>query len=301
MSPPNENEWVPGLAYIVAAGIGGAVLGSRAQSTAVKILTPFAATSATSVYFFHHRNKQRRRHLVVDRTIASSALKQHDEVINRASMLGKNAEARAQKVLDNIVDASLPSSHQSRNEKHPAEIGRKALKSNQRQFEVTPDDLKVDIKVPQKVTTELKEVKKEVNAKVTALKNKTHDVVDDARAAASSAASSVKAAVAHKTTSHKPDPNMVVDRTIASEALKHHDEVVAKGSMVGKNTEERANKVLNSVVDASLPASRQSRHEKHPAEVGRKALASGQRRFEATPDDLAVDTGRSSERREPGL
>jgi hypothetical protein len=73
---------------------------------------------------------QRPRRVSIDKAVASAAIKQHDYVVNHASLLGLNAEDTARKVHENVVDASVPKERQSRNEKHPIELSRRASMSD---------------------------------------------------------------------------------------------------------------------------------------------------------------------------
>ncbi|KAG0021289.1 hypothetical protein BGZ80_002710, partial [Entomortierella chlamydospora] len=68
--------------------------------------------------------------VLVDKAVAKSAVKGHDDLINRAALLGKNAEESALKVHENVVDASVPKERQGRNEKHQVELSRMASQSD---------------------------------------------------------------------------------------------------------------------------------------------------------------------------
>ncbi|KAF9350373.1 hypothetical protein BGX34_001258 [Mortierella sp. NVP85] len=82
------------------------------------------------------------RNVLVDKAVASAAIKGHDDTINRHALLGKNTEETARKVHDNVVDAALPKHRQSPNERHDIEISRQASKSDMRdgQFIVRKTD-----------------------------------------------------------------------------------------------------------------------------------------------------------------
>ncbi|KAF8934221.1 hypothetical protein BGZ58_005843 [Dissophora ornata] len=68
--------------------------------------------------------------IVIDKAVSSAAIKGHDRLINRTSLVGKNAEESAIKVHDNVVDAALPRDRQTPNEKHFLEISRQASQSD---------------------------------------------------------------------------------------------------------------------------------------------------------------------------
>ncbi|KAF8988865.1 hypothetical protein BGZ52_005792 [Haplosporangium bisporale] len=71
------------------------------------------------------------RKLVVDKAVASTAVKQHDATVYRGALLGKpDIEETARKVHENVVDAALPMYRQGRYEKHPIEISRGASQSD---------------------------------------------------------------------------------------------------------------------------------------------------------------------------
>ncbi|GJJ77193.1 hypothetical protein EMPS_09552 [Entomortierella parvispora] len=68
-------------------------------------------------------SKSSGRKIVVDKNLAKAAAKQHDAVINRG---GSQAEGKARKVHENVVDAGLPSNRQGRYEVHKIDISREA-------------------------------------------------------------------------------------------------------------------------------------------------------------------------------
>ncbi|KAF9439321.1 hypothetical protein BGZ76_003851 [Entomortierella beljakovae] len=68
--------------------------------------------------------------VVIDKVVSAAAVKGHDALINRASMVGKNAEETALKVHDNVINAALPARRMSRHEKRPIEISRQASESD---------------------------------------------------------------------------------------------------------------------------------------------------------------------------
>ncbi|KAG0054132.1 hypothetical protein BGZ83_011919 [Gryganskiella cystojenkinii] len=74
-------------------------------------------------------NKGPRKVLVVDKSIATTAVKGHDNTVNRAALMGKNAEETAHKVYNNVIDAALPKERQSRNEIHQISVARRASES----------------------------------------------------------------------------------------------------------------------------------------------------------------------------
>ncbi|KAG0222467.1 hypothetical protein BGX31_009117 [Mortierella sp. GBA43] len=76
------------------------------------------------------RGSLKPRKIVVDKAIASAAIKGHDDLINRDSLMGKNTEETARKVHDNVIDAAVPKHRQSRHETHPIELSRRASQSD---------------------------------------------------------------------------------------------------------------------------------------------------------------------------
>jgi len=97
--------------------------GNNSSSTTEKPATVPTKTETTPT-------TQRPRRVSIDKTVASAAIKQHDRVVNRAALMGLNAEETARKVHENVVDASMPKERQSRHEKHPIEISRRASQSD---------------------------------------------------------------------------------------------------------------------------------------------------------------------------
>jgi len=72
------------------------------------------------------------RKILVDKAVATAAIRQHDQTINRAAMMGKNAEETARKVHENVVDAALPEPRQGRHEIHKIDVSRRASESDYR-------------------------------------------------------------------------------------------------------------------------------------------------------------------------
>ncbi|KAG0054865.1 Sterol 3-beta-glucosyltransferase [Gryganskiella cystojenkinii] len=265
------------------------------------ITTTSTTTTTTKTSGFKPRS------IVVDKNLASTAIKQHDAIINRGAVMGKNTEERARKVHENIVDAGLPVSRQGKNELHTIDISRKAYEQPGKlvatELEHTPerDASRVAIKVKNAATKAKEDISKGVNNAATKAKDDISKGVNDAaskvKKGVHEAASKVKEEVHEatakvekgatkpagtstptitttttttKTSEFKPR-SIVVDKNIASAAIKQHDAIINRGAVMGKNTEERARKVHESIVDAALPASRQGKNELHTIDISRKA------------------------------
>ncbi|KAG0100691.1 hypothetical protein BGZ93_007681 [Podila epicladia] len=101
---------------------------STTTTTTRRVERPRETTTTTTT-----TTESKPHKILVDKAVARSAVKQHDATINRGALLGKeDIEETARKVHENVVDAALPKSRQSRNEEHPIEISRIASESDLR-------------------------------------------------------------------------------------------------------------------------------------------------------------------------
>ncbi|KAI1320908.1 hypothetical protein EDD11_009231 [Mortierella claussenii] len=100
--------------------------------------TKNAALGADTLLTTTSASATKPRIVPVDKSVASTAIKYHDDAVTRGVRLGADHGDRALKVHENVVDASKPVDSQGRNEKHPVEISRLASKSdyNDGKFEV---------------------------------------------------------------------------------------------------------------------------------------------------------------------
>ncbi|KAF9998149.1 hypothetical protein BGZ65_006321, partial [Modicella reniformis] len=101
------------------------------------------------------------RKILVDKAVASAAVKGHDDIINRNPLNTKNIEDTARKVHDNVVDAALPKHRQSRHEKHEIEISRQAAQSDHRDGRFVVRESEDPDTLPQRV--QRKSIKKDIH------------------------------------------------------------------------------------------------------------------------------------------
>ncbi|KAG0293924.1 hypothetical protein BGZ97_005215 [Linnemannia gamsii] len=123
---------------------------------------------------------QRPRRVSVDKAVAKAAIKQHDHVVNQAALMGLNAEETARKVHENVIDASMPEERQSRHEKHPIEISRRAsesdLKDGKYIIKVNPNAK--DDELPERVGGRMHAFKKDFNHGLENLEKRAHMLYD---------------------------------------------------------------------------------------------------------------------------
>ncbi|KAF9907441.1 hypothetical protein EC991_010905 [Linnemannia zychae] len=150
--------------------------GSSAPTTAEKPLTTTSTSASKKTE--PTPSTQRPRRVSVDKTVASAAIKQHDVTVNRAALLGKNAEETARKVHENVVDASLPKERQGRNEKHPLEISRRASESDYRDGKYIVKVTGVEGEIPERVGSRLKAIKRDLHHGLENLEKRAHMVYD---------------------------------------------------------------------------------------------------------------------------
>lgn len=123
---------------------------------------------------------QRPRKVPVDKTVASAAIKQYDHVVNRGAMLGMDTEETARKVHENVVDASMPEERQSRHEKHPIEISRRASQSdlNDGKYIVKVNPDAGDDEVPERVKSRMNAMRKDFDHGLRNLEKRAHMLYD---------------------------------------------------------------------------------------------------------------------------
>lgn len=117
------------------------------------------------------------RRIVVDKAVATAAIRKHDQTINRAAMMGKNAEETARKVHENVVDAALPKRRQSRNEIHKIEVSRRASESDLRDGKFIIREIKSEDEEVERVG-KIKGIKRDLHHGLQNLDKRAHMLYD---------------------------------------------------------------------------------------------------------------------------
>ncbi|KAG0380462.1 hypothetical protein BGX24_008097 [Mortierella sp. AD032] len=146
--------------------------GSTAEKPTTTTSTKTTITTETTP------TTQRPRRVSVDKTVATAAIKQHDVVVNRAALLGMNAEDTARKVHENVVDASMPKERQSRHEKHPIEISRRASQSDYNDGKYIVKMTGAEDEIPERVGGRLSSIKKDLHHGLQNLEKRAHMMYD---------------------------------------------------------------------------------------------------------------------------
>ncbi|KAF9152979.1 hypothetical protein BG015_004340 [Linnemannia schmuckeri] len=152
-------------------GGGSGNSSSDSEKPAISTKTETTTSSTTT---------QRPRRVSVDKTVASAAVKQHDIIVNRAAQMGLNAEETARKVHENVVDASMPKERQSRHEKHPIEISRRASQSdlNDGKYIVKVNPGASDDELPERVSSRMGAIKRDLHHGLQNLEKRAHMLYD---------------------------------------------------------------------------------------------------------------------------
>ncbi|KAF9989569.1 hypothetical protein BGZ75_005887 [Mortierella antarctica] len=117
------------------------------------------------------------RKIVVDKAVASAAIKGHDNVVNREALHGRNAEETARKVHENVIDATVPRHRQGRNEIHKLEVSRQASESDMRDGKFVVRELRSQDEVPQRVRRG-SAIKKDISHGLQNLEKRAHMLYD---------------------------------------------------------------------------------------------------------------------------
>ncbi|KAG0205564.1 hypothetical protein BGX28_002816 [Mortierella sp. GBA30] len=96
-----------------------------------------------------HAGKPRK--ILIDKAVASAAVKGHDNVVNREALHGRNAEDTARKVHKNVIDAAVSRNGQGRQELHKIEVTRQAAASDLRDGQFIVREVKNPDELPQRV------------------------------------------------------------------------------------------------------------------------------------------------------
>ncbi|KAF9125171.1 hypothetical protein BGW39_007610 [Mortierella sp. 14UC] len=121
---------------------------------------------------------QRPRRVSIDKAVASAAIKQHDVTVNRAALLGKNAEETARKVHENVVDASMPKERQGRHERHPIELSRRASESDYNDGKYVVKVTGAEDELPERVGSRLGAMKRDLHHGLENLEKRAHMLYD---------------------------------------------------------------------------------------------------------------------------
>ncbi|KAF9570930.1 hypothetical protein EC968_001179 [Mortierella alpina] len=117
------------------------------------------------------------RKIVVDKAIATAAIKGHDNVVNREALHGRNAEETGRKVHENVIDAALPRHRQGRNEIHKLEVSRQASESDLRDGKFIVREIRSPDDVPERVRRS-SAIKKDISHGLQNLEKRAHMLYD---------------------------------------------------------------------------------------------------------------------------
>lgn len=117
------------------------------------------------------------RKIVVDKAVASAAIKGHDNVVNREALHGRNAEETARKVHENVIDATVPRHRQGRNEIHKLEVSRQASESGVRDGQFVVREIRSQDEVPERVRRG-SGIKKDISHGLQNLEKRAHMLYD---------------------------------------------------------------------------------------------------------------------------
>ncbi|KAG0009386.1 hypothetical protein BGZ81_003416 [Podila clonocystis] len=164
--------WTPTDSVAPKKEVESKIHDATITTTTHRVERPQVTTTTTTT------SESKPRKLVVDKAVASTAVKQHDATINRGAMLGKkDIEETARKVHENVVDAALPPARQSRNEVHPIEISRRASQSDLRDGKyVVRKSTNAD--VPYERVSNASNIKKDIHHGLQNLEKRAHMLYD---------------------------------------------------------------------------------------------------------------------------
>ncbi|KAG0288962.1 hypothetical protein BGZ96_007363 [Linnemannia gamsii] len=310
-SKADQEQLLPGVAYAGAAAVAGTLLVTRVASRTVKILTPLTLAAVTGAYFLPAHYDQL-KHSWIPLKVSHSGENASSTSASLLD-LKRSAENTTfdlgHKTIDTVDDIARQTEASWEDVKRKGENLAGAYKeAGQEHLSKAVEKSVYDTKSwldDQRAEADrlLHETASMITTKVgSSSSNKFHDMPQNAKESAfykettageqpsssrwawwsggstSSPASEKPASTSAKvdipiTTTQRPR-RVSVDKTVASAAIKQHDHIVNRGALLGMNAEETARKVHENVVDASMPRERQSRHEKHPIEISRRASQS---------------------------
>ncbi|KAF9115992.1 hypothetical protein BGX27_005429 [Mortierella sp. AM989] len=257
-----QESWFPGLAYAGAAAIGSAVIvNNAARSMPVKLLTPLAMAAATGAYFLPaHADQFRRTWIPMDLSIKpdESSLSKFNPPVNN---LKQSAQRSTSEMRDMAMDTPprlIPSSMVTpdRMEMSNTMSSTQEMAGFKENLPENPSSSRWSWWKSSYSTTPMN---KETDSKMRTPKRRDSTTTDHT--------------VVIDNTNGKPR-KILVDKAVASAAIKGHDDLINRASLLGRNVEETALKVHENVYDAAVPKRRQSRHEKRPIEISRQASQS---------------------------
>ncbi|KAF9966795.1 hypothetical protein BGZ70_001208 [Mortierella alpina] len=117
------------------------------------------------------------RKIVVDKAVASAAIKGHDNIVNREALHGRNAEETARKVHENVIDATVPRHRQGRHEIHKLEVSRQASESDLRDGQFVVREIRNHDDVPQRIRRG-SGIKKDISHGLQNLEKRAHMLYD---------------------------------------------------------------------------------------------------------------------------
>ncbi|KAF9355105.1 hypothetical protein BGX26_006980 [Mortierella sp. AD094] len=272
----DQESWLPGLAYAGAAAIGGSVLVNGARSMPVKVLTPLALAAATGAYFlpahteqFKHTWVPMRMSSKSDPSLSSSDSSNPNSTIHslKQTVQGVTSEI-GDKVRETIggVPRVIPSTKNNNGMSNQDQASEEMAAFR----ESLPENPSSSRWSWWKGTDTTAPMLKEMDGSMMQAENIIKTAEKPLAAIGSSSSSSN---TVNSSTSSKPH-KVVVDKALASAAVKGHDALINRAALLGKNAEESALKVHENVVDAAMPKHRQGRHEKHQIEISRQASQS---------------------------
>ncbi|KAG0206448.1 hypothetical protein BGX33_007422 [Mortierella sp. NVP41] len=302
----DQEPLLPGIAYAGAAAVGGSILVNRVRNVPVKILTPLALAAVTGSYFLPAHYD------MLKNTWAPVKVSHHGDTTASASLsdLKRSAEDTTfdlgHKTIEAVDDITRQTQASWDDIKHKGEnLAESYKEAGQEHLNKVVDKSVQETKSwldNQKAEADrlLNETASILTAKTAGSShhhNKFHDMTQSAKESAyfketsgeqpsssrwswwsggstATAPDSEQPAPKIKTEKTAVPRKVVVDKAVASAAIKQHDVVVNKAALLGKDAEETARKVHENVIDASMPVERQSRHEKHPIELSRRASQS---------------------------
>ncbi|KAF9198499.1 hypothetical protein BGZ49_000666 [Haplosporangium sp. Z 27] len=278
----DQESWLPGLAYVGAATIGGAVLVNSSRSMPVKVMMPMAVAAATGAYFLPMHTEEIRRTLIPSSTPDKTDLpfyspysSKHSTTIQNLKQTAKDTTSdmgsKVKETMDNVPrmmssgtdNNSIPVQNETTEE---MTVFRGTLPEN-------PSSSRWSWWKSSDTTTG---VSNATMPKKMDMPKMQHENMTEALATplATSALKNIKKSDT-STSAHNKPHKIVIDKTVSSAAIKGHDGVIKRAEPLGKDVEETALKVHENVIDAAKPEHRQSRHEKYPIEISRQASQSG--------------------------
>ncbi|KAG0284920.1 hypothetical protein BGZ98_005740, partial [Dissophora globulifera] len=286
----DKEPLLPGLAYIGAAAIGSSVLVNRSFRTMpVRILTPLAVAAVTGAYFLPAHTE-----LLKNPRQNSRALS--DDVPLAPPALTTTTSTLSSLTTSSPTSTTSSSSYMQEVEPTEVEIGPKMMPDkvdtspqDKKKAEVGPD-LNEDSKLQTTTVPEKPSSSRWswwTQSDYVTPNTQTHEFETSGisqqqrvrRPSSDSASKSIPIpgamSSAEAVKEHMKPQKVLIDKAVASAAIKGHDKLLNREAQYRANVEETARKVHDNVIDATLPKHHQhGRHESYKMEVTRQASES---------------------------